>query len=77
MYATTSSSRRTRSHDSPSTPIPDRKSEESKTQPPQLLEPIDETMENVEILEELKENEETTTNNQQQEQNIQQEEQNI
>ena len=77
MYVTTSSSRRTkRGHNnSPSTPIPDRKSEESKTQPPQLLEPIDETMENVEILEESKENEETTTNNQQQEQNIQQEEQ--
>ena len=75
MYVTTSSSRRTKGrHNSPSTPIPNRKSEESKTQPPQLLEPIDETMEYVEILEELKENEETTTNNQQQEQNIQEEE---
>ena len=38
--------------DSPSTPVPNRKSEEGKTKIPELLETIQEVTENVEILEE-------------------------
>jgi hypothetical protein len=53
MYMTTSNSRRIRrSMDSPLTPVPNRKSEEGKTQTPELLETVQEVTENVETLEE-------------------------
>jgi hypothetical protein len=52
MYMTTSNSRRIRGRmDSPLTPIPNRKSEEGKTQTPELLETVQEVTENVETLE--------------------------
>ena len=38
--------------DSPLTPVPNRKSEEGKTQTPELLETVQEVTENVETLEE-------------------------
>jgi len=63
IYVTTLNSRQIRRrHNSQSTPVPDRKSEESKTQTPILLEPIQEFMKNVEVLEESSVNEKTSLN---------------
>ena len=63
IYVTTLNSRQIRRrHNSQSTPVPDRKSEESKTQTSILLEPIQESMKNVEELEEPSVNKKSSLN---------------